>query len=140
LARNSRIADGPPLPVKFVAYRNWDEKPYVPYTFDNQDPGFGYFQGIKLISELQRQHNGKLFFYFSPFYNNRHDLTYITGLNNIFGAYMTSNGIPFASHVALKLKPIYETWDGQHQTMYGNRILAAALLKDLREQGLINRK
>ena len=62
----------------------------------------------------------------------------ITALNNIFGAYMNSNGISFASHVALRLKPIYETYDGEHQTMYGNRVIAATLLNDLKEQGLIN--
>jgi hypothetical protein len=138
VARNSWIADGPPLPVKFVPYRDWDLKPYVPYAFDNPDAGFAYFQGVKLISELQRQHGGKLFFYFASLYGRRHDLTYITALNNTFGAYMTSNGISFASHVALGLKPIYETYDGEHQTMYGNRIIAATLLNDLKEQGLIN--
>jgi hypothetical protein len=140
VARNSHITDGPPLPVKFIPYRDWTEKPYVPYTFDNKDQGFAYFQGIKLISELQRQHNGKLFFYFSPFYNRRHDNTYITALNQIYGTYLTSNGISFASHVALELKPIYETYDGEHQTMYGNRLVAAVLLSDLREQGLMNKR
>ena len=140
VARRSRLADGPPLPVKFVPFRDWDQKPYAPYTFENRDQGFGYFQGIKLISELQRRHNGKVFFYFSPLYNRRHDLIYLTGLNDIYGTYLTSNGIPFASHAALGLQPIYETYDGEHQTLYGNRIVAAILLNDLREQGLIDRR
>jgi hypothetical protein len=138
VARSSRLADGPPLPVKFIPFRDWDQKPYIPYTFQNRDQGFGYFQGIKLISELQRRHNGKVLFYFSPFYNTRHDLTYLTVLNDIYGTYLTSNGIPFASHAALGLQPIYETYDGEHQTLYGNRAIAAILLNDLREQGLIN--
>jgi hypothetical protein len=138
VARNSRLADGPPLPVKFVPFRDWDQKPYIPYTFQNRDQGFGYFQGVKLISELQRRHNGKVFIYFSPFYNTRHDLTYLTALTDIYGTYLTSNGISFASHAALGLQPIYETYDGEHQTMHGNRVLAAILLNDLTERGLIN--
>ena len=137
VARRSRPADGPPLPVKFVPFRDWDQKQYVPYSFENRDQGFGYFQGIRLISELQRRHNGKVFFYFSPLYNGRHDLTLLTALNDIYGTYLTSNGIAFASHAALGLQPIYETYDGEHQTMYGNRVVAAILLNDLREQGLI---
>jgi hypothetical protein len=140
LARNSRIADGPPFPVKFIPFRNWEVKPYVPYTAKHPDEGFGYFQGIKLIAQLQRQHGGKLLFYFSPFYDGRRDLTYINFLNDVFGAYLTDNGIPFASYVALELKPIYETYDGWHQTVYGNRVIAATLLNDLIERGLIHQK
>jgi hypothetical protein len=138
VARSSRLADGPPLPVKFVPFRDWGPYPYVPYTFQNRDQGFAYFQGVKLISELQRRHNGKVFVYFSPFYNNRHDLTVLTALTDIYGTYLTTNGISFASHTGLGLQPIYETYDGEHQTMYGNRVVAAILLDDLIEQGLIN--
>jgi hypothetical protein len=138
VARSSRLADGPPLPVKFVSFRDWGPYPYVPYTFQNRDQGFAYFQGVKLISELQRRHNGKVFVYFSPFYNNRHNLTVLTALTDIYGTYLTTNGISFASHTGLGLQPIYETYDGEHQTMYGNRIFAAILLNDLIEQGLIN--
>jgi hypothetical protein len=140
VTRNKSLANGPPLPVRLTFYRDWREEPYVPYTFENWDQGLAYFQGIKLISELQRQHDGKVFFYVSPFFNRRHDLTYITTVNNVYGAYLTSNGIGFASHVALELKPISETYDGEHQTIHGNRVVAAALLNDLRERGLINRR
>jgi hypothetical protein len=133
VARQSRIVEGPPLPIRFETHRNWEERPYsMP-----PDPEFGYFQGVRLIAEIQRQHDGRLFFYFSSSFERKNNLTYNATLNDVFGSYLTEHGILFASYVALGLKPIYETYDGVHQTMYGNDVVARAILNDLKKHGLV---
>ena len=137
IARESFKTDGPPLPVKFSPYRSWDVKPYVAHSFENPDPGFAYFQGVTIIAALQKRNGDKFYFYFSPQFDYRHDLAYIEGLNEVFGGYLAGHGIPFSSYVAMDLNPVSETYDGTHQTLYGNRIVARAILKDLRARGLV---
>jgi hypothetical protein len=134
IMRHARVAEGPPLPIKFVpGYRTWQ----MAHTFKNFDPELDYFQGLRLISELQKRHGGKLFVYFSPHYDNRKNLDYLGALDNVLGNYLVTNGITFASHVAMGLMPISETYDGSHQTLYGNRIIAKTLLHDLIEHQLV---
>lgn len=126
-----------PQPVRYATFRRW-EPVFEPLTrFDNPDPGFGYFQGVALMDEMQKRHGGRLFFYYSPQFDHRSDPVYQQGLDHEFGGYLRDRGVAYASLVNLPLKPITETYDGHHQTVYGNRKIANALVDQMQLQGLL---
>jgi len=131
-------ANGMPHPVTFLAsYRDFARPPYSPHLFENPDPDFGYFQGFKLIAEMQRRSGRHFSFFFCPQWDRDTDLDYQNGLAKIFGAYLQKDGIPFASYVPLKMTPIYETYDGYHHTVLGNRKIAEAIFHDLQTDGML---
>jgi len=132
-----RQTSSPPLPIKIGRFRDWTPRPEGGPGFVNPDPDFGYFEGFRLIAERQRQIGGAFFFYFSPQYDRRGDLAYQRGLEAVFGNYLTAHRIPWASHVGLPLRTNVETYDGNHQTVYGNAVIAGTILRDLQSRGLL---
>jgi hypothetical protein len=80
---------------------------------------------------MQRHIDKKMFFYFTPQYFQSTDRSYLGGIKDVFGDYLAQNGIPFVSLIQFPLKPAYETPDGYHGTVFGNRKVAAALFDDL---------
>jgi len=131
------VHEGPPHPILINTNRKWTISHPNPYTLTTRDPGFLYFQGVRLIAALQRQHQGALMFYFSPQFDWRSDPYYQKGLQSVYGGYLAKYHIPFLSLVGLPLKPDYETYDGNHQTVYGNMAIAKALFQDLQKEGLL---
>lgn len=126
-----------PLPLRYARYRRWEtDEPRLP-KFYNPDPGFSYLQGVRLMGEMQRQHGGKMFMYYSPQFDHRGDTVYNTGLEKTFGGYLDANKIAHTSLVELPLVPVIDTYDGHHQTVDGNRKIASALLDRMIEQGLL---
>lgn len=106
-------------------------------NYHRDDPGFGYFQGFGLIATKQREIGKRMFFYFSPQYFYRNDTYYKRGLDEVLGGWLTRNAIPFRSYVSLPLIPVYETVDGVHNSIAGNRKLAEAILNDLEAEKLL---
>ncbi len=127
--------EGPPRPPEIRTIRRWRHAPDAKQPFVSPDPDYAYFQGFRLMELMQQAHGGKFLFYYSPQYDKRTDSNYRKGLKEFYGGYLQRHGIPFVSHVALNLRPDYETYDGNHQTTYGNRRIAEALFQDLRGQG-----
>jgi hypothetical protein len=138
LLRTRLPVSGMPRPVALApANRDWTEPVYSPHTFANPDPDFGYFQGFRLIAEMQKKLGKRFSFFFSPQWVLENDIDYQNGLSNVFGAYLKQDDIPFASYVSMKMKPVYETYDGYHHTLQGNRKIAKAIFDDLRHNGLL---
>ena len=86
---------------------------------------------------MQRRATDKTFFFFVPQWDHATDFDYQKGLVDEFGSYLKTRGIPFASYVPMDMEPISETYDGYHHTLMGNRRIAAAILRDLRQARLI---
>lgn len=126
-----------PLPVRYTTFRRWESLEPPLERFDNPDPGFRYFQGVTLMSEMQKLHGGRMFFYYSPQFDHRNDPVYIAGLEHDFGGYMRKHGIAYTSLVDLPLTPVLETYDGDHQTVFGNHKIALALFAQMQAQGLL---
>ena len=135
--RHAAWAEGMPRPLAYTEYRDWTTPPQTDRSFQNPDPDFAYFQGLRLIDLKQREFGGKTFVYFSPQWSPSFDVNYIAGLDHEFGSYMRANGIPFANLVSMRMAPITETYDGSHQTVAGNRRIATALLQTLAKDGLV---
>jgi hypothetical protein len=132
--RNDLSFQAPSNPLVFAPdVNNWTQRQDdVPsHPFDNRDPDFGYFQGFRIIANMQRHIDKKMFFYFTPQYFQSTDRSYLGGIKDVFGDYLAQNGIPFVSLIQFPLKPAYETPDGYHGTVFGNRKVAAALFDDL---------
>jgi hypothetical protein len=127
--------DGMPRPVAFdFTNRAWARSESVaPHPFDNPDRDFAYFQGYRLFGDTQKRIGRATFFYFSPQWDRATDTSYQKGLTDVFGEYLAAAGIPSASLVPMSLTPIRETYDGVHQTPFGNRRIAATILNDLRK-------
>ncbi len=127
--------DGPPEPIEIGRFRDWktphDEAKPI------QDPGFGYFQGVTLIGRAQKEDGHALFFYLSPEFDKRADVAYQHAVDGEFGGYLQRADIPYLDLIAMPLTLNVETYDGLHQTVYGNRRIAVQLLQSLRRQGLI---
>lgn len=132
-----RQTSSPPLPIKIAAFRNWTPRPIGGPGFVNPDSNFGYFEGFDLIAERQTELHRGFFFYFSPQYDRRGDIAYQRGLVSVFGRYMTAHHILWTSLVGLPLRINVETYDGNHQTVYGNAVIAAIILRDLQSRGLV---
>jgi hypothetical protein len=145
-ARDHSRVEAPLLPVRFPQLRNWDavdrakahpaSESSVGDTHESPDPGFAYSQALRLISNLQRLHGGAFSFTVFPNYDRRDDPQAAANAE-VFGKYLRSHHAFFTSHIDLEMRPIYETYDGVHHTLYGNRIIAATLLADLRSAGLL---
>ena len=118
---------------------DWKLRPtnVAPHTFQNPDPDFGYFQGFQLLADMQKRDNGKMFFFFTPKYFESADPYFVRGVTDVFGGQLAKYGIPFANHIDLPMKPIYETVDGYHGSIFGNRNIAKAVLKDLEKARLL---
>ena len=130
----------PSRPLAFVPdIADWSRRrDSVPaHPFASRDSDFGYFQGFRVFSTIQNHLGGKMFFYFTPKYFESTDRSFTEGIANIFGGYLTKYDIPFVSHIDLPLKPVYETTDGYHTSVFGNRKVAAALFNDLQKAGLL---
>lgn len=130
-------AGSPPRRVEFDATYNWNKAPYYPHAFENPDPDFRYFQGVTLIADEQRQFGGHTMFFFAPQWEYVDDPATIQGLQIEYGGYLAQNRVPFVSYVPMRMQLVRETYDGSHQTMYGNRRLAQVILHDLRANGLL---
>ncbi|MEA2940428.1 MAG: hypothetical protein QOD09_957 [Bradyrhizobium sp.] len=117
------------------SFRAWTKPPYEAHAFKNPDPDFGYFQGFKLIGEMQKRQGKRFSFFFCPQWERDSDLDYQNGLTSIFGAYLEKDGIPFASYVPMKMTPVYETWDGSHHLPQGNLKIARAIFAGLQQNG-----
>jgi hypothetical protein len=145
-ARDNTRVEAPLLPIRFAPLRNWEVAARAeprPSSDDvaeianpSPDPGFAYSQGLTLISTLQRLHGGTFWFTAFPDYDRRGDAEAAATLT-AFGEYWRAHHVLFKSHVDLEMRPVYETYDGVHHTLYGNRIIAATLLSDLRASGLL---
>ena len=133
--RNAGLAH--PQPVAYNTFRRWEPQDPPITRFDNPDPGMRYFQGMALIAQMQRLHGGQLFFYHSPQFDHRADRVYVDGVTQEFARYLEAQGIAHTSLIDMPLAPITETYDGVHQTLYGNRKIAATLLERMLAQGVI---
>ena len=137
LLRHSAWAEGMPHPVAHTAFRDWTEPHSARHAFTNPDPGFSYFQGLRLIDLKQREFGGNSFVYFSPQWPESFDPDYVDGLDRMFGGFLRDHGIPHVSYVGMRMRPITETYDGDHQTLAGNHRIAVALVQDLEKADLI---
>ena len=130
--------DRPPLPIK---YYGWDKKPDPKGdVFENVDPEFAYFQGTSIFTVLQKRHGGSFLYYYSPEFAHRGMYTYSRGFDSIYGRYIVEHGGYYKSLLHEPLAPITETYDGQHQTLAGNQIIAKRLVETLEEEHLLPRK
>jgi hypothetical protein len=138
--RNDWPFQAPSRPLAFVPdLVNWGlrQDHVLPYPFKNDDPDFAYFQGFRIFADMQAHLGQKMFFYFTPQYFQSADPYYMKGVTEIYGGYLKMHDIPFASHLNLPLKPIYETPEGYHATVFGNRKVAAAVFHDLEQVGYL---
>ena len=135
--RHAGWADGTPQPLAYTEYRDWTIPQELNRTFENPDPGFGYFQGVNLIDQKQREFGGRMFAYFSPQWTTSFDPAYVAGVDSVFGGYLRDHRLPCVSLIGMRMTPITETYDGSHQTLAGNRRIAAALLQNLEKDGLV---
>jgi hypothetical protein len=138
--RTEQPFPGPSRPLVFAPdLVNWNLRPtsVSPHPFQNDDPDFSYFQGFQLLAEMQKHDNGKMFFFFTPKYFESADPYFVRGVTDVFGGQLTKYGIPFANHIDLPLKPIYETVDGYHGSVFGNRKIAEAVFNDLEKARLL---
>jgi hypothetical protein len=138
VVRSLPAFDGMPRPVAFdFTNRAWARAEVVPpHPFVNPDADFAYFQGYRLFGAMQKRIGRATFFYFTPQWDWATDTSYQNGLTGIFGGYLAAAGIPFVSYVPMSLTPIRETYDGVHQTPFGNRRIATAVLDDLKRERL----
>lgn len=105
---------------------------------DKSDPGMVFLEGFSLINALQEEQGNKFFLYFGSAYQYRNDTNLIRTLREgAVGQKLDSMSVPFEVYVDLPLKPIYETYDGVHQTRDGNAVIARKLLDDLLARRII---
>lgn len=141
-ARESARWDLPPLPAQFYP----DHRVFQPLSttttpYPDPDPGLDFFQGFGLMGELQREHGEKMLVYFLPMYDRRKNVEYNKILTSgPYANFLDQHGIDHTSLVQLPLKPVEDTYDGVHQTRYGNRIIATAILNDLIARRIVTRK
>jgi hypothetical protein len=138
LLRSRLPVSGPPRPTALnPTYRSWAKPDYTPHSFANPDPDLGYFQGFRLIADMQKRIGKKFAFFFCPQWEHDSDIEYQNGLSDVFGAYLKQDNIPFASYVSMKMAPIDETYDGYHHTVQGNHKIAKAIFRDLEHDGFL---
>jgi hypothetical protein len=137
-AKTSLYEKGPPLPVKLLPFKPFkEEHGELIDAVRARDPVHGYLQGTTVITRLQALHRGSFLYLVMP----RTELAgpkRRVGWDEHFGRYIESHGGHYSSElVDLDLKPQVETYDGGHQTIYGNQRIAAGILKILQEQRLL---
>jgi hypothetical protein len=136
--RQGLIVAGPPHPVKFALYRDWDKVVAAnPEVIHRRDPGLAIFRGIEIINRLQEADGNKFLFYFSPDRDKKYLKENSILRDAIYGQYMKNSRINYEDHIDLEMQPIFETYDGIHHTIYGNRKIATVLFEDLRRRGWI---
>ena len=131
----SLYEQGPPLPPQFTPFvPNGGE---MPEKILEHDKEYGIFQATTIFSQLQKTHHGESLMVFLPRYDisgpHRRDKW-----DEIFGSYVLAHGGHYSSELLdLDLDAGRETYDGGHQTLYGNRKIAAGILKILKDQNII---
>jgi hypothetical protein len=138
--RQAKWVEGPPQPISYnTATKAFDAQ----MRFDSKaaealDPKLDLFSGFGLIEGLQRADNHSFLLYHSPSFRYREDKDFIAMLSTgKYAAVLNKLGVPFEVYVDLPLKPVYETYDGFHQTRAGNRIIAERLLADLKRRQMM---
>ena len=138
LLKSQFPVSGPPRPPALNPnYRSWAKPAYTPHSFANPDPNLAYFQGFKLLADMQKRIGKKFAFFFCPQWEHDSDIDYQNGLSDIFGAYLRQDDVPFTSYVSMKMTPVYETYDGYHHTVQGNHKIAKAIFRDLERDGVL---
>ena len=140
-ARDKLDWDMPPRPtVLYPKYRIFQAQSPDTSPFVDPDPQLSYFQGFGLIGTLQKENGGKMVMYFFPQYDRRNQVNYVRKVSNgPFTRFLDQYGIGHKSLIDLPLKPVQQTYDGNHQTPAGNRVIAAAILKDLVDRHIVTR-
>lgn len=128
---------GPPLPIQLVPFspNHPVSNPVEPVLA--KDPDFGYFQGSDAIRALQKSRGGRYLFIVLP----RSEFVYPGSRetwDRSFGKYVLSHGGEYSSElVDLELKPVLETYDGAHQSIFGNKRIATGIIHILEEKHLL---
>lgn len=133
--------DYPPRPTQlYPAHFSFPSLRIDNSPFKNQDPGFEYLNGISLINLIQNENGNDFVFYFLPQYKSRSLPSYQHALaKGEVANYLNYLEVKNKSFVALPLNPITETYDGEHQTTAGNRIIAKIIMNDLIDKKLIRK-
>jgi hypothetical protein len=126
--------DTPPWPVKFrPEYKKFTEPKDTPFVTTEDD--LNYLQGYKLFQLMQARNGGKFLYYFSPMYQRRKSRAYHEVIaSGAYGSYFQQNGVPYVDLSDLPLTPVYETYDGTHQTTFGNIKIAETLVEELEKR------
>jgi hypothetical protein len=141
LVRKLKWLDGPPLPISYdTATKAFSvEEVYDFSQADKLDPQLSIFAGFSIINDLQNEQGGKFLLYYAPSFRHRNDTNFIETLRTgKYGQFLDGAQVPFEVYVDLPLKPVYETYDGVHQTRAGNRIIASKILQDLKRRNILH--
>ncbi|MFH1378720.1 MAG: hypothetical protein ABII23_00445 [bacterium] len=130
---NKKAYNGPRLPVKIFPW----EEPAVEFKTPEEPYDFSLVSGFEIINELQKKHNGKLIVYLTPLWNVRNSKTWREYFPGPFITEMNKRGIAVADLTDLPLKEAVETYDGGHQTTYGNIRIAENLFEFLLKNRLL---
>jgi len=130
---------GPPLPPKYIPFIPNGSKSAAVLLQNDSD--YGFLQGIEIIPKLQQKNAGKFLFMFMPLFRNDDDPQFIENFNKYFGEYIINHGALFSSDLLkVKLTPVTETYDGTHQTYFGNKKIAFELFEILKKMNLISKE
>ncbi|MBV8059943.1 MAG: hypothetical protein JO253_00265, partial [Alphaproteobacteria bacterium] len=135
--RNVLLMDTQPLPVLLEPQRRiWIER--GDRDLEETNPLPDYLQGFDVIRTQQATHHGQFLLVFAPMFDQRHNAPYLASLRGgRYDGYLRARNINMLDLVSLSLKPVYETYDGFHQTAYGNAKVAAAIFNHLEQQHLL---
>lgn len=135
--RNILMLDAQPLPVLLEPQRRiWMERG----DRDQADPSPlpDYLQGFDVMNTQQAAHKGQFVLVFAPMFDERHNAPYLSSIREgRYGSYLRAHNINTLDLVSLPLKPVYETYDGFHQTTYGNAKIADAIFTYLKTQHML---
>ncbi len=102
------------------------------------DKDLGYLQGTNVFSRMQKAMGGSFLFVFFPRSEIQSMPNYRYRFDEAFGNYILENGGHYTSSLLdLKMRPQLDTYDGGHQTIFGNQRIARALFEVLKDQKLI---
>jgi hypothetical protein len=130
--RARHIAEGGKRPIALTSLKGPGQS-VPPHHYENPDPDFAYFQGAAIVGNEQKSMGKRMLFYFSPQMQFVDDPSTINGIDVAFGGYMREQGVPFLSLISTRMKLGEETYDGSHQTVYGNRRIAEILVDELQK-------
>jgi hypothetical protein len=138
--RAAKPLEAMPRPVAYQAsFANWDRPTIESGVAKNPDPGFAYLSGVLLISEMQRRDGHGAFVFFIPQWAHELNKPFLAMLDDEFGGYLRSHGVPFKSLAGMPMEAVRDTYDRAHQTYYGNKKIAAALFSSLEDEGLLDK-
>jgi hypothetical protein len=136
--RNRVIVDVAPLP----ALPNPDHRPSWTPVGDGWNwliylpPE--YMAGFKVFDAAQTALGGKFIVAFAPLYDQRNNPHYLKEVRSgMYGQYFQKEHLRTLDLIDLPLRPVYETYDGFHQTTYGNAKIADAIFQNMKEQKLL---